>query len=294
MSTLRPFIDAYLRGREQRGEVNRRTAGTLRIPLARLDRQHGSRSLDRLTPARIDAFLDSINHLAPATRRHYLTAVRGLCRWMVEQGQLRTDPTSHVAPIRQPRRAPVTLGAPDVARLLAAAPDRRARAILWLMVGCGARCVEVARLQVADYDPTCRTVRLVGKAGHERIIPVPAETGAALDAYLDAVGRRGGPLIRQSLRSTAGLTPATISAYVGRWATAAGVKSCAFDGRSAHGLRRTAGSDVMDRSGSIVAVQEMLGHSSIETTARYYLRRVTMEQLRSAMAGRDYGAPEAA
>ena len=80
----------------------------------------------------------------------------------------------------------------------------------------------------------------------------------------------------------------TISGYTRRWLRDAGVKSRSLDGRSAHGLRRTAGSDVMDACGDIRVVQEMLGHSQIETTARYYLRPVTLAQMRAAMEGRTY------
>jgi len=69
----------------------------------------------------------------------------------------------------------------------------------------------------------------------------------------------------------------------------AGVKAGALDGRSAHGLRRTAASDVMDLCGDITIVQELLGHRLVSTTAEHYLRRVPIESMRAAMEGRTYG-----
>lgn len=62
------------------------------------------------------------------------------------------------------------------------------------------------------------------------------------------------------------------------------------DGRSAHSLRHTATSDVLDTYGNVRIVQEMLGHSSLQST-QVYLRRADLGQLREAMAGRDYTFP---
>lgn len=289
MNTLTPYVTRYLRGRVDRGEIAPQTAVDHRYQLARLARSFGQRPIRQYGPAAVDRWLGSIRHYAPSTRRAHLATARGFSRWLVDQGIVDKDATAHVPPIRQPRRTPITLPTDEVARLLAACPDERARAVIWLMVGCGCRRVEVSRLDVEDYTPERDgggTIRLVGKAGHERIIAVPVEAARALDTYLDARGRVAGPLIRT--RTGARLAPHTIGVYVNRWMTAAGVKTRAYDGRSPHGLRRTAASDVMDRSGDLRAVQMMLGHASIQTTAAHYLRPVTMDQLRDAMEGRPY------
>ena len=67
----------------------------------------------------------------------------------------------------------------------------------------------------------------------------------------------------------------------------AGLKKANYDGRSAHALRHTAASDVLDRCKNVRTVQAMLGHASIATT-QIYLRRANLDQLREAMSGRDY------
>lgn len=297
MNTLTPLIERYLKGRVRRCEISEQTAIDTRYRLDRLARSFGRRPLEQWGPKAIDRWLGTMSCYAPSTRREHLSAARGFARWLVTDPRtpVTADATAHVKPIRQPRRTPITLSRPEVAALLAAAPDARARAILWLMIGCGCRRVEVSRLNVEDYTPNPGgggTIRLVGKGGHERIIAVPKDTATAIDAYLDVRGRVAGPLV-VSREGNARLKPHTISVYVHRWMTAAGLKARAYDGRSPHGLRRTAASDVMDRSGNLRAVQEMLGHASIHTTAAHYLRPVTMEQLREAMEGRDYSPPEA-
>ena len=288
MGTLAPLVRQYLRGRVARGEITRQTGVDLSYCLAGLVESFGSRPMGQFGPKAIDRWLETIGTLAPATRREYLSRVRGFVRWLVAQDVIAADCTAHVPAIHQPRQVPQTLTADEVRRLLDACPDRRARAVVWLMVGCGCRCVEVSRLDVADYDPQALTILLVGKALHERVIPVPVATAMALDGYLDEVGRPCGPLVRTVTGQR--MAAKTLSGYMREWMRAAGVKSSALDGRSAHALRRTAGSDVMDACGDVRMVQEMLGHARIETTARSYLRPVSLCVLRSAMEGRDYGA----
>lgn len=289
MGTLAPLVREYLRGRRARGEITPQTATDLSYCLAAFSQSFGNRPLSQLGPRAIDRWLESIGQRAPATRREYLSRIRAFCRWLVAQGYAKADPTAHVPSIPQPRQVPRTLTEPEVARLLAACPDARARAVIWLMVGCGLRCVEVSRLDVQDYDAADRIVTVVGKALHERRIPVPTDVAAAVDTYLDEAGRQAGPLIR-STTTYGRLTPKTLSSYVRRWLRDAGVKTAPFDGRSAHGLRRTAGSDVMERCGDVRVVQEMLGHARIETTATAYLRPVAIHALREAMEGREYRA----
>lgn len=290
--TLDPLVREYCRARRARGELTPRTAQTAQYTLGLLAASYGRRPLDKFGPKAIDRWLESIGDRAPSTRREYLSRVKVFCRWLVARKAIKTDPTTHVERIRQPRRTPVTLTPQQVARLFIGLPDLRARAIVWLMVGCGARCVEVSRLRVEDYDPAGRTILLVGKGMHERQIPVPREVCVALNAYLDEAGTSSGPLIRSTIDPARGLAAKTLSTYLREWMTAAGVKVRARDGRSAHGLRRTAGSDVMDRVGDIRVVQEMLGHLDVQTTANYYLRRVSEAKLRDAMEGRPYDGVE--
>lgn len=139
-----------------------------------------------------------------------------------------------------------------------------------------------------DYDPAAATIEVTGKGLHERVVPVPGEVAAVLDRYLSTVGVMSGPLIRSSRIPSRGLSAETISTYVSRWMADAGVKVGRWDGRSAHALRHTAASDVLDVCGDLRVVQAMLGHEHLSSTS-IYLRRAKLDQLRAAMEGRDYG-----
>lgn len=286
MGTLTPLIKGYVTGRARRGELARISARQVGYRLGALDRSFGDRPLNQLTRPAIERMMETIGHLSPTTRRNMLSAARSFCQWLVEQGMLRKDPTVGVAKVRKPRTVPRALPAADVAALFRVLPDQRARTIVALMVGCGLRCVEVARLGVGDYDPVARTVAVTGKAGHERVLPVPRFVTAEVERYLAQSHHIGGPLIKaeDGFRS---LQAATISRYVAGWMREAGVKQGRFDGRSAHALRHTAASDVLERGADIRTVQEMLGHANLATTS-IYLRRAQLGKLREAMEGREY------
>lgn len=288
MTTLSRYTTTYVAGRRARGEIGAGTAANHRYSLDSLDLSFGSRPISQLTPRAIEHWLETVGHLSPATRRNHLSTVRGFCRWMVREGHLATDPTKEVATIRQPRSVPRAMPKADVARLWRVLPDDRAKVIVSLMLGCGLRCVEVSRLETTDYDPDAGTIIVVGKGGHQRILPVPGAVARAVDRYIaETGGATSGPLVRSSRIRSRGLSAETISTYVSRWMEAAGIKHGRWDGRSAHALRHTAASDVLDACRDLRIVQAMLGHEHLSTTA-IYLRRADLSQMRHAMEGRDY------
>jgi site-specific recombinase XerD len=293
--TLAPLVDEYIRLRVVRGEYNKNTAHGYRYTLMDLAVHFGGKPLNRLTVSTIDEWFASMGAIAPTTRRVRRSAVVMFTRWLHTTKRIKVDPMVGYPKVSLPRRVPVTLPEADVAKLLNWQPDDpRALAIIWLMVGMGCRCIEVSNLDLDDYDARAGTLRIVGKFGHERILPVTAEVAEVLDAYLDDVGRVPGPLIRGREKGNSGaanydrLSPTTISDYVNRWMKGAKVKARSYDGKSAHGLRRTAATDVMERSGrDIQLVQAMLGHARIETTTAY-LSPVPIGRMREAMGGRTY------
>jgi integrase len=123
---------------------------------------------------------------------------------------------------------------------------------------------------------------VVGKGGHERLIPVPDVVAAALDAYLATTPGGAGPLIRSAVNPAAGLAPHTIGMLVTGWIRHAGVKRHARDRVGAHSLRHTCASDVHYASLDLAVVKEVLGHANIATTSRY-LRRDRIDDMRTAM-----------
>jgi integrase/recombinase XerC len=232
------------------------------LAVAALDRHH------------VTAWQQSLAGQRPATRRAALSSVRTFCRWAQAEGLLDGDPTARLGRVVEPRADTRALSAAKVARLRLVLPDLRAELIVALMFGVGLRCCEVARLDVDDYDPDPERpeIRVVGKGDHERRLPVPAAVAGLVDKWLADRPPRG-PLV--------GLSAARLSVLVSGWFSDAGLKRHAYDGVSAHALRHTFASDVLDRCGNVRVAQALLGHQSLATTQRY-LRPASMDQMRAA------------
>lgn len=285
MGTLTPHITTYLRARHLRGEYSDTSLRKVRPRLRTLDQHFGNRPLNQLTRRAIEAWLESLHRLAPNSRAAYLASVRTFCAWLVQEGILRSNPCAQVARVKRARSVPRAQPADAVADAFRACRDDRERAILWLMVGCGLRRAEVAGARWEHYDDVGRTLRVTGKGGHERVLPVPVRVAAALTA----VRSRGnsGPIIRSKSDGVSPVQPETVGVIVSRVMRRAGIKHAPYDGVSAHALRHTAASDVLDHCHDLRVVQEMLGHQHLSTTS-IYLRRASLGQLREAMEGRGY------
>jgi integrase len=305
-SELAGLADRYLTERVRHGTLNPLTARNYRSSLAGLAAVFGDRHRDddfsisiADRPARdlstedLERWLEGRRHLSPATRRGDLTAAIGFCAWLRRHGHLDVDPTLDVPRIRQPDPMPRALDGDQVAAVLRVCPDTRARAIVWLQVGLGLRCGEVSRLRVADWTRSSEVLRVRGKAGRERELPVTRAVAVALAGYLaehPAPPWPAAPLVRSYRRPWAPLAADTISGLVSEWMRAAGIKAWPRDGVSAHALRHTAATDVLARSKDLQAVSEMLGHRQLQTTA-IYLKHANLSRLREAMEDRDYGPP---
>lgn len=280
-ATLGGSVLRYVEVRRHTGEIQESTATGARwvlwhfasvvdldLPPGKLTRRH----VERWAASRT---------VAPATMRTELSLLRTYTAWLVREGVLKKDPALGIRGPRRPRDVPRALGVASVGEVLAHCPDLRAKLIVSLMVQEGLRCVEVASLQRSDVDLVVDTLLVVGKGGHERLLPITDETRHMLSRYLREFPAPAGPLIRSYQAAHRGLSPATLSQYVGGWFGDAGVKA------SAHALRHTMASDMLDRGANIREVQIALGHVSLATTQRY-LRRQDGKNLRGAMSGRSY------
>lgn len=288
MATLREYRDRWLSERYRSREIGKKSLRVLQARFRDLEAIHGDRPISELDRETLRRWSRQIGHLSAASRRAYLSTVGGFCRWAVTEGLLEVDPTETLPRIKEPRRIPRARSESDVALILAAAPDARARLMVLLMVEMGLRCIEVARLEVDDYDRHSQTMLIHGKLDNERMLPVPAQVAEAVDVYRESVGWLAGPLICSELSPRQPITTHYVSQMVTTLMYRSGVKKMPRDGVGAHSLRHTAASDVLDRCNNVRTVQQMLGHSSLATT-QVYLRRASLGQLREAMEGRYYG-----
>ena len=267
----------------------------------------GKTTLDEITPADVADFLASLREgdaehapLAVSSAARAVIAVRGLHVFAVAQGLAGADPAREVPPPSPPRRLPKAITVEDVELLLDAAgpgPDDlsaeprllRDRALLEFLYGTGARISEATGLDIDELqlgsDPV---VRLIGKGGKHRVVPVGRYAVRALEAYL--VRARPG-LAAASRRASA--SPAVfLNARGGRLTRqgAWGVLHAAADRAglateadvSPHTLRHSFATHMLDGGADIRVVQELLGHASVTTTQVYTL--ITVDRLREVYA----------
>ena len=239
--------------------------------------------------------------LAASSAGRAVVAVRGLHAFALAEGLAGADPARAVRPPAPPRRLPRAVSIPDVERLLQIAgdspPQRRDRALLELLYGTGARISEAVGLDVDDLDlagpagqrrgtdGAVATVRLAGKGGRQRIVPVGSYALAALQAYrvqarpaLAASARSGQPSPAVFLNARGGRLTRQ-----GAWgALRAAAARAGLAEVSPHMLRHSFATHLLDGGADVRVVQELLGHASVSTTQVYTL--VTVDKLREVYA----------
>lgn len=257
--------------------------------------------VDDVTEHVVTAFLARLREgdadhppLGASSAARTVVAVRGFHRFAAAEGLALVDPASPVRPPTPPRRLPKALPLSDVEAILRAAGfggttlALRDQALLELLYGCGARISEAVGLDVDDLDIEHAAVRLCGKGGKERVVPLGSYACEAVGRYLTlgrpqlalagstASGRavsavflnsRGGRLSRQSAWTV-----------LCRAAERAGVSAEV----SPHTLRHSFATHLLDGGADVRVVQELLGHASVTTTQVYTL--VTIDKLREVYA----------
>ncbi|HWE22315.1 MAG TPA: site-specific tyrosine recombinase XerD [Myxococcales bacterium] len=262
-------------------------ARDLREYLDWLTRQ-GRRTLAQATQ------VDVLQHLASLQRRglsrssqaRHLAAVRGLHRFASAEGLTETDPAGEVEGSRGSRPLPRFLGIEEIDRLLAQ-PDgakpwgARDRAMLELLYASGLRVSELVALPAAAVDPRLGIVRVRGKGGKERIVPVGQRAQEALGDYL--AGPRAALLGKRQSRDLfvtprgKRMTRQGFWKLLARYAAAAGLRDV-----HPHTLRHSFATHLLERGADLRAVQSMLGHSDISTTQIY--THVDRERLKKILS----------
>lgn len=287
--TFTPLIDPYIMFRRSQGDFGRSSTYTARRACGSFGEHVGARPLANLSPVHVEAWQAKLVKAgyAPTTRRLYLSAVRQLFVWAIRRGHCRRNPAAEVKGPREPRRLPRALNHDQVAAVLAQCVDARDRLIVLLMVQLGLRCIEVHRLEVGDIDLTNRLLRVTGKGGHERVLPIVPELHEALLSYLAEHPTHAGPLVRNYTDCQRALHPAVLSRKVTQLMWDAGIKRARGDGVSAHAFRHTCLTDVLRGGSHLRDVQAAAGHKHLATTERYL--PLIVNGLEEAMAGRTYG-----
>lgn len=211
--------------------------------------------------------------LSPRSVARTLSAWRAFYRWLARRGAIAADPCAGLKAPKRPRALPKALRPEQMDALLDHAADDdvlscRDRAMFELFYSSGLRLAELVSLDVsASLDLTAGEVTVTGKRGKTRTVPVGSQAIAALKDWLDRrpqVAASDEPALFVSRRGRR-LTPRAVELRLAHWARRSGLGQHVHP----HMLRHSFASHVLQSSGDLRAVQEMLGHASIATTQIY-------------------------
>jgi len=235
--------------------------------------QHPNLDLGRVDAGQVRAFVAWRHRrgVGGRTIQRGLSALRTFFRFLLREGQVGANPAAGIGAPKSARRLPTVLDVDQVAGLLEI-DDRsplavRDRAMLELIYSSGLRLAELVGLDLGDVDLNDGLVVVTGKGRKRRIVPVGRHARAAVERWLD----QRPELVKGSAKALfvsargARLSPRAVQSRFERWARLKGVDARVHP----HLLRHSFASHLLESSGDLRAVQELLGHADISTTQVY-------------------------
>lgn len=231
------------------------------------------KAVDTLNVRRFLAYLHQRNRKSTIARK--MAAIRSFFGFLHKHRIIDENPVENLSPPKRGKYIPTYLPVDDMFRLLDSVKPMgvlglRNKALIETLYSTGVRVSELSGLDVGDLDTGNGVMRVIGKGGKERLVPIGEKAVAAIEAYRDAldqehgVGRPsdGAMFLNKDLGR---LTTRSIARVVDKLARACGLAVPV----SPHALRHTFATHMLDGGADLRAVQELLGHSSLSTTQRY-------------------------
>jgi len=270
-------VEAFLEGLRVARRASPHTVAAYRRDLLRLRRRLAEQGVRRWEEADAGALRAALQAerargLSPRSLARMLSALRAFLDRLVREGRLPANPARDLRPPKARRPLPEPPGVDQTARLLAlpAGEDPllvRDRALLELLYSSGLRLAELVGLDLQDLDLAEALVRVRGKGGKERVVPVGRRAREALEAWLrarPALAAPGEPAVFVG-RGGGRLGPRAVQQRLRRWGALQGLPMPLHP----HLLRHACATHLLESSGDLRAVQELLGHADIGTTQIY-------------------------
>jgi len=206
----------------------------------------------------------------PATLGRKQASLRAYYQHRVRMGHLADSPARRLVSPRRRRSLPNVVSVDDVFALLDTPSTRTAaglrdRCALELLYDAGLRVSELVGLDLADFVDGRTAMRVHGKGGKERVVPLVQKARAALEAYLARRGELGGGPALLLNRRGGRLTTRTVARNLAKYALVCGTQRHVHP----HALRHSFATHLLDMGADLRGIQELLGHASLSTTQRY-------------------------
>lgn len=286
---MRRLAHRWVAWRTQTGQITKDTARQQRYSIGYFVDFMGNRDVKQIGESDMARWRESMTGtLSPGTIRQRWRCANAFLEWCVDEGKIRRNPARRFPSPKVPRAIHRNLHIERARAMHDACVDNRERLIMALGFQLGMRRAEIARAELGDFDFNERSVRIVGKGKHERVVSLTKEAERALADYISEMRIYAGPLVRDT-EGQRGITPGYIGDIWRDVAYRAGVKKRPYDGVATHSARHTAGTDVAHNSGDPVIVRDMLGHADLSVTSGY-IGETGLERQREAMEGRRYAS----
>jgi integrase/recombinase XerC len=210
--------------------------------------------------------------LSPRSLQRSLSSLRSFYRYLNREGQIKTNPALEVRAPKAPKRLPRTMDVDMMGKLLEM-PHKdplsvRDWAIMELLYSSGLRLAELVDLDMTDVDLSDRTVRVTGKGNKTRIVPLGRFAVEALAKWLGERGSMAGAGTEQAMflsQQGRRISHRSVQSRVKLWARRQGLPVEV----NPHLFRHSFASHLLESSGDLRGVQELLGHADISTTQIY-------------------------
>ena len=279
--TFSASVDSYLDELAQQRRLSPHTVSNYRRDLrvlaesiAELSAQSGQWTLATIESHHIRRFIAQLHArgLGGRSLARMLSAWRGYYRWLGRRGDTPRNPADGVRAPKSPKALPKVLSPDEASRLLEAPCDEliavRDQAMFELFYSSGLRLAELTALDISCFeDVLAGEVRVLGKRSKLRVVPVGSQARAAVAAWAQRRVELAAPDETALFVGSRGrrINPRVVEERLRRRALAQGLPTRVHP----HMLRHSFASHVLQSSGDLRAVQEMLGHASIASTQVY-------------------------
>ncbi len=233
----------------------------------------GIQRWSELRPQQVRGYAAQIHRqgLGGRSIQRKLSALRSFCRYLIKQGELSSNPAQDIRAPKTPRTLPHSLDIERIQSLLDSSPDdwltERDVAMMELMYSSGLRLAELTGLDVEDIDLPHGEARVLGKGRRTRVVPIGRKAAKVLAGWLKTRALHCAEHEAALFINRAGtrLGPRSVQQRFKRWALKQGHDSRLHP----HALRHSFATHLLESSGDLRAVQELLGHANLSTTQVY-------------------------
>ena len=273
LGTAEALLHGYLEHLSNERRLSRHTVENYARDITALLTVAGAAQLKRMYVQQVRRHVAQLHArgLDGRTLARMLSAWRGFFNYLARDHGYTHNPCVGIRPPKSAKRLPHALSPDEAGRLMEiAAADPlavRDKAIMELLYSSGLRLSELTGLEQDDVNVRDATVRVTGKGGRTRVVPVGSFALAALQAWVPARGELARPGEKALFvgRDGTALGARAVQARLKQWALRLGLA----DKVHPHALRHSFASHLLQSSGDLRAVQEMLGHASISSTQVY-------------------------